>query len=461
MTIPYPFQRSGVRQVHRFGCRALLADEMGLGKSLSALLVMQRHPEMRPVVVICPAIVKYHWQREASVHVGMAAEVLDGTKAPKDRPLVRPEFVIINYDILWPWMKFLKWLKPELVIVDESQAIMSLHSKRTKGVLELCNPKKGRKVPYVVALSGTPLTNRPAELWPTLHLLRPDIYKNPYKFYHRHCSPKRMPWGWTFKGATRLKELHTNLLKTCLIRRRKEDVLEQLPPNQKIVQPIEITDRKQYEQAKNDFLKWLVESQGEEKASKAAKAERLVWKGYLLRLIGQLKVKSVLAWIDNFLETSDGKLIVFGIHKENVLHKIKEAYADNSVLITGDVSPPKRQILIDQFTQSKKHRLFIGNIVAGGVGWNGTVATDVAFAEFGWVPGALNQAGDRVSRIGQTKQTRSWYLVANDTLEVDLLALLSEKQKTISTVLDGKGKGDNFSVFDEFCQQLLAKEKRK
>ena len=90
MTIPYHFQRAGVRQVHKFGCRALIADEMGLGKTLSALLVMQRHPEMRPVIVICPAVVKFNWQREALVHVGMVAEVLEGTRPPKGKPLTSP-----------------------------------------------------------------------------------------------------------------------------------------------------------------------------------------------------------------------------------------------------------------------------------------------------------------------------------------------------------------------------------
>ena len=356
-------------------------------------------------------------------------------------------------------MAFLKRMKACMVIIDESQYLGSLRSKRTRAAQELINPKKGRKIPHVIALSGTPLTNRPAELWPTLNLIRPDLYRNPYRFYHRHCAPQRKPWGWEFKGATRLPELHQALVSQLMVRRTKKEVLDQLPSNQKIVVPLEISNRKEYEEAHDNFFSWLTATHGEEKASKAAKAERLVWKSYLLRLIGQLKLKSVLAWIDNFLATSDGKLILFGIHKENVLHKIKAHYPDNSVLITGDVSAQKRQAAIDVFSNSKKCRLFIGNIVAGGVGWNGTAAADVAFVEFGWVPGALNQASDRVNRIGQKEKTRTWYLVGNDTLETDLLKLLSLKQKTITSVLDGKGKGDSFGVFDEFCKSLLEKQK--
>lgn len=273
MTQPFPYQRKGVRKIHHFDGRALLADEMGLGKSLQSLLYMEES-QSYPAVIVCEAGLKFNWEREAKIHCNIRATVLEG-RQPSVKALRRTKLIIINYDILGDWLPLLRKLRPQLIILDECQMIKNRAAKRTKHVKKLCKIAQ-----RVLGLSGTPLTNRPAELWPILNILRPDLFNSFFSFGARYCQPQRRRWGWEYKGAVRLKELNTLLNTTCMIRRLKVDVLEQLPKQSRYVVPLEISNRKEYDKAVSDFLGWLLKKHVG-KAEKAAKAERLVKIGYI------------------------------------------------------------------------------------------------------------------------------------------------------------------------------------
>src|ERR1017187_3980456 len=115
MTIPYPFQIRSVEQIEEWDGIALLASEMGLGKTFMAYLYAKRNKHIRPIVIVCPASLKWNWEREAKIHCNMQAEVLEGRKPPRRRLLHPGNIFIINYDILPYWVKYLKTLKPKLV----------------------------------------------------------------------------------------------------------------------------------------------------------------------------------------------------------------------------------------------------------------------------------------------------------------------------------------------------------
>jgi SNF2 family DNA or RNA helicase len=198
---------------------------------------------------------------------------------------------------------------------------------------------------------------------------------------------------------------------------------------------LELPDRKEYDLAEKDFINWL-RRVSPEKARSAANAEYLVRRGYLHRLAGELKLKQCIEWVDNFLIQSDQKLILFGIHKK-VIKPIFEHYKERAVLVDGSVTGEDRQKAVDGFTNNKNKRLFVGNMVAAGVGWNGTAASDVVFVELTWTPGLHTQAEDRPHRIGQKLPVFCHYLVAENTVEEDLCALLQRKQNTVSSILDG------------------------
>ncbi len=160
MTKLYKYQEKAVRKIRHFKGRALLADEMGLGKTFEALQWLKENPKKRPVIVVCPASLKWVWETTASFYFGMRSEVLQGTKPSKIRLTKNCPFLIINYEILQHWLNHLEEIKPQVFILDEVHYIKNRRAKRTKAVKQLA-----KTIPCVLGVGGTPLLNRPSELW--------------------------------------------------------------------------------------------------------------------------------------------------------------------------------------------------------------------------------------------------------------------------------------------------------
>ncbi len=310
----------------------------------------------------------------------------------------------------------------------------------------------------IICLSGTPLTNYPSELWPTLHLLRPDIWAKFYTYARRYCSPELKPWGWEYRGADNLKQLHRKLNSLVMIRRTVKQVLKELPRQAKNVQWLPIIKRKEYDEAERDFLNWLAKK-SPYLAKRARKAARLVKMGYLKRLAAELKLPAVIEWVQNFLKQSKKKKLILFCYHRSFMEKLQEAFPD-ALMINGSVTGEKRHRIIDRFRRNKKKRLLLGQIKATCTGWNGTMAQDCAIVEFPWAPGVVEQACARINRIGQKKKTRAWFLIADGTIEEKICTLLMEKLKNIKAVLDGKKATNNLKIFDEL-EKELTKVKRK
>ncbi len=425
--------------------------------SAVSLLWAYRNPDIRPVIIVCPASLKWQWQSEARKHFGMRAEVLETRKPPTHGLISRHSILIINYDILAWWVPYLRELKAQLIIADEVHFASNRGAKRSKALRKLC---KG--VPHAVFLSGTPLTNRPSELFNALNILWPKEFPSFFDFGESYCAPELTPWGWQYKGAENLDDLHNRLISVGMIRKLKKDVLDQLPNKQRTVLPLDIDNRKEYDHAVKDFLGWL-RNKSIVKANRAKGAQKLVKIGYLKRLAGKLKFKSVVNWIEDFLAESDEKLIVFGMHHE-VLHPLHDKFPDLSVLIDGTITGKKRQQSVDLFLSKKRTRLMFGNIQAAGVGWSAKGITNTAFVELPWTPGALTQAEDRTHGIGrgsESKHSNYFYLVARNTIESRLCEVLQEKQMILDATLDGKSDGDtDLDIYDKLTSELLEDSRR-
>jgi SNF2 family DNA or RNA helicase len=298
-------------------------------------------------------------------------------------------------------------------------------------------------------MSGTPLTNRPVELWPVLNMIRPDLYPRFSTFAAEFCAPVHDErFGWQY-GVNRRKMpiLHRRLKKQLMIRRPKEVILPDLPSRRRIVVPVEIENRKAYREAWQDFADWVRLQRGMLNTTNAqAKLSTVI------SLTGRLKLKAIREWIDNWLEESDEKLIVFGVHHA-VLRPLHQHYR-GSVLVDGAVVGRKRQEAIDAFTRHPSTRLFFGNLMAAGVGWNGTAASATLTVELAWSPGVHSQADDRVHRIGAKEMVRNYYLVAHDTVEMKIVKTLHAKQDTLDTVLDGQRTRDALNLL-ELIESLL------
>lgn len=454
---PYPYQRQGVKLIEYFNGRALLADEMGLGKTLQALKYHRRnHKETVPAVVVCPATLKWNWEREALNAIGCRAEVLEGRQPRWSRLDVKHKLIVVNYDILPYWLDWFEELGPRAAFIDECQYIKNRSAQRTKAVKHLC-----RMCDHVVMMSGTPLLNSPSELFPALNILLPDVFPSFLPFAMDFCKPRRVHGRWDYGGAKNLDELHDLLDETCMIRRLKKDVLHQLPDKVRDVIPIQLDrkDAKEYAFAEKNFIRWVATTKGKGKANKARRAQAVVKVGYLKRLAAELKMKLIIQWIDDFLADSDGKLVVFGVHHK-VLQPLAERYKSKCVVVDGSVTGKKRQHAVDKFQSKASVRLFIGNLQAAGVGLTLTAASSVAFVELGWKPGEHTQGEDRIHRIGQTNAAMIYYLVARNTIEEDLCEIIQRKQRVIEQTLDGIGQGDDLDIFDLLIKKIEQREAR-
>lgn len=429
---PFRYQSECLEELEWFGGRALLALPPGLGKTMISLLHLARHPERLPAVVICPASVKWVWAEEARKWTDMEAEVLEGRNGrwTRSRPLT-----VLNYDILRHHLKSLRAAGFQTAILDECHYLADRRSRRTKASVALC---KG--VPSVLALSGTPATIKPAQMFSVLRVLKPRDWPNRWKFLQRYCDPKLTHWGWQFQGASHVEELHDKLLWSCMIRRDKREVLPDLPPKLRQIVRLPLSDPDEYQRANEHFLAWLAGLDGEQ-ARRAAKVEALAKVGYLLRLSASLKLPATIGWLTDWLESCDEKIVVFAVHREIVNKLMHQLAQYRPVKIDGSVTGAKRRRIVEAFQSDPSIRVLIGNVKAAGVGITLTAARTVAFAELTWSPPDLIQAEDRCHRIGTTETVWIHYLSAEGTIEQRLCRVLHRRQRDLTGVLDG-GRGD-------------------
>jgi len=245
------------------------------------------------------------------------------------------------------------------------------------------------------------------------------------------------------------------------VRRRKEDVLKELPTKRRVPVVLPISNRKEYEETLSSFINWirdrmerdrkfqekLQKAKSEEERerlreqylknvnSKAENVEQLTRIEALKQICVKGKMTAAIEWIRSFIEQEE-KLVIFATH-HHVIDQLYEEFKDVAVKLVGGSNQQQRQEAIDRFQNDSNVKLFIGNIKAAGVGITLTAASNVAFLEFGWTPSEHDQAEDRVHRIGQDESVTAWYLVADGTIDEEILALIDEKRKNVTAATDG------------------------
>jgi len=445
---PYPYQFKGIYGIEKTHGRALVADDMGLGKSLQALGWTALYPERRPVLIICPATLKFNWQNEITTHLSKDSIMLSGKKPYK---FPKHEYVIINYDILDAWVpEILKHIKPRIVICDEFHFCKNRKAKRTKATIKL-----SKKVPHFIGLTGTPIDNRPVELFPQLSAIDKDLFPSFWDFGLTYCGAENKFGRWEFKGASKTKQLHAILAEKVMIRRKKSEVLTELPDKTRSVVPLSIC-MKEYNKAEVDLIGWL-KKVDPLKAARAKNAEALAKIGYLKRLAAKGKVKEVIKWVQNFLETTDEKIILFAIHHE-VLDALRDAFGPEAVMLTGKTSAAGRRDAVERFQNDPKIRIFIGGLKAAGVGLTLTAASTVAKVELGWTPAEHLQAEDRAHRIGQKNAVNCYYFLAQGTIEEPICDMIQKKQHVIEQVLDGREEVQDWNVYENLVKSLQGRK---
>ena len=420
-----PFQNEGCKFVERKNGRALIGDDMGLGKTIQSLAYLQRHPELRPALIVCPAGLKLNWLEEAKIWFDGDVQILN-----RKNPTLGPDLNICSYATAVKYRD--QWLSAnalKIMIMDEAHSIKDISTKRTKAIKELSN-----WVPQVVGLTGTPMVNRPGELFPILNVIRPDLFPSWPLFMKIYGVSFRGKWK---KGPKARPDLLRQDLQAVMIRRMKKDVLPELPDKARYVVRFELNNPFEYEEAKLDIVQWIRENEGPEKAVSAARASAIVKIEKLKQIALRGKLTSAVDWIQDFIDSGQ-KLVVFATHND-VISYLKLQFGECAVTLSGKNTLKQRQEAVRKFQTDPSCTLFLANLKAGGVGYNLTAASNTAFIEIGWTPGEHDQAEDRPNRIGQTaNKVAAWYLIADNTIERWLAEIIDEKRTQIKEVLDGK-----------------------
>lgn len=430
----YDFQKYAVKMMDKRE-KGLIADEMGAGKTVEVLAHLYNRPERRPVLVVVPSSVKINWKREITKWTESKEEDIEVLRGYEGDIDASKSWYVINYAILPKRIDSIKELDYEAVIFDESHYIKNHEAQRTKASLELADDTE-----HVYALSGTPMPNRPIELWTQLQSLKPEEedfkslwgYNGSPSFAKKYCNAKQTKWGWDVNGASNLDELYRKLRENVMVRRKKEDVLDELPEKRRITVPLDITNKKEYNEAVKNFRGWMKDKEPNNTDWK--NAEHLAKIEKLKQLAVEGKKENMFDWLDDMVEQTE-KLVIFA-HHTDMQNEIYERYKDISVKITGGMSGDSRQETVDEFTDGEAE-VCVVSLIAGGEGINLQVADRLVFTEVNWTPKEHNQAEDRIHRINQENRCDVYYLLADGTIEESIFNLINEKQKSIDEAIDG------------------------
>lgn len=354
----------------------------------------------------------------------------------------------------------------DLVAIDEAHFLKNLDSQRSKAVLGDRLKKKpgladlGKKR---IFMTGTPIPNRPIEIWPILSALAPDEFGSFKHFAIRYCDGHEEMVSETkkvfkFDGASNLEELQERLRSTCMIRRLKNDVLKELPPKRRQVISLPPTEEakrliaQELEEWERKFGEDLAMVQtamdiAEESNDKSAYNGAVDKLQYIQRIafiemaaarkrVAVVKVPSVISHVKAMREEGVKKIILFAHHHE-VIEALYAKFKKVAVVAYGKTSDRAKNAAVEAFQDKNSGvEIFVAGLTAVGVGITLTASSHVVFAELDWTPGNVNQAEDRAHRIGQENSVLVQHLVLDGSLDARMAQMIVEKQEIADRALD-------------------------
>ena len=415
--------------------RALLADDMGLGKTRQSIIAMIEAEPEGPYLVVCPASVKHNWAREIQVVLPITEPAIVG---PGTLPTTDfTGWVIINYELLGKHLEKLLVFEWKGVVFDEAHYLKNYQSQRSRNAAKLV--KGLQRQPIVHALTGTPMTNRPRDLFPILQLVNHPLGKSFLSFAKRYCDAYQGDFGLVADGASNIEEL-TVQLHGVMLRRTKNEVLD-LPPKVRTWLDVELHPYavQHFNNAVREFLTKFDAPELVEGAPDAPEnVERRQAVGRLTtarRKLAFAKCRHTIKFVENALEQGE-KVIIFTTFL-NTLQRFSKHFGDRAVSVSGEVPAAQRQECIDQFQNSDDVRIFIANMHVAGVGINLTAARQVVFNDLDWVPANHWQAEDRAYRIGQTGTVNVTYMIARGTVDEFVKTVLETKAALMEALVEG------------------------
>ncbi len=440
----YPYQADGALFAVRAG-RCLIGDEMGLGKTIQAIAAAElfaRHFGAERVLVVCPTSLKHQWQREIARFTGRPSQVISGLRAAREAQYAQQFFCkITNYDVLSKDLDLIGRWSPDVLIVDEAQRVKNWNTVAARALKRI-------ETPYAIVLTGTPLENRLEELVSIVQFV--DRYRlgPTWRLRHEHQTVDEAGRVIGYRGLDRIGKT----LEPVLLRRRKAEVLSQLPPRMDKTLFVAMTEEQMRHHEENAEIvdrivsRWrktgFLSDADQRRLTCALQNMRMSCNStYLLdkRTDHGAKADELVTILEELFERPEAKAVIFSswiATHELIIRRLKRKRWGH-VLFHGSVPGTQRGALVDRFREDPGCRVFLSTD-AGGVGLNlQDAASTIINMDLPWNPAVLEQRIGRVHRLGQSHGVNVVNFVAEGTIEQRMLSLLAFKKSLFAGVLDG------------------------
>ena len=463
-----PYQRDGLAWLDALGAAGLggiLADDMGLGKTVQVLAHIlgekQRGRLEQPALVVAPTSLVGNWQSEAARFApALRVLVIHGAaRADRYDEIAAHDLVITTYPLLPRDREQLLGQRFALLVLDEAQAIKNANSQAARVVREIPATRR-------LAMTGTPLENHLGELWAQFDAVEPGLLGSQREFTKLYRTPIE-------KHADTDRQQRLNRrIGPLLLRRRKDDVLTDLPAKTEIVRTLELEgdQRALYETlrlAQHERVQQAVRDRGLAqsgiivldallKLRQACCDPRLVKLDSARKITASAKLDALLELLDGLLD--EGRRVLLFSQFTEMLGLIEAALEQRGIAfqtLTGQTPAQQRSALVARF-QAGKVPVFLISLKAGGVGLNLTAADTVIHYDPWWNPAAEAQATDRAHRIGQDKPVFVYRLICAGTVEQKIQAMQSRKAELARAVLEGGGATTQLRFDETDLAELFA-----
>jgi superfamily II DNA or RNA helicase len=442
----YPYQREGALFALRAG-RCLIGDDMGLGKTVQALAAAELMAQLfriGKVLIIAPTSLKYQWKGEIDLFTKRKATVIEGFNRQR-RALYEDDafYKLVNYELVWRDLEFIRQWSPDLIILDEAQRIKNWKTRTAKYIKQL-------ESSFAIVLTGTPIENRIEELHSIMEFIDRHRFGPLYRFVDTH---RILDDGGKVIGYRDL-ELVRQSLEGIMIRRKKDDVLKQLPGrvDKHFFVPMTKEQREIHDEnyeivvrivAKWRRYKFLSEADHRRMQIALSMMRMAADNTYLVdkKTVHGPKIDELTTLLQEVVIEGGEKVVIFSqwLRMTELVERGLQANGIAYVHLNGMVPSKNRKDLMTRFKDDPECMVFLSTD-AGGVGLNLQSGSVVINMDIPWNPAVLEQRIGRVHRLGQRRMVRVVNFVTKASIEERILDLLKFKKSLFVGALDEGGQ---------------------
>ena len=446
------YQSDGFQWMTRmtgWGAGVCLADDMGLGKTVQTIAFMLNTAKGGPALVAAPASVVLNWRRELERFAPTLNVVVLNSATDRHAAIdtaTAGDVVLTTYGLFVTEAEDLAKKQWNTICLDEAHVIKNRETKTSAAVMKLQAQNR-------IILTGTPVQNHLGELWNLYQFINPGLLGSYDQFQKKYIYPIEMQ-----QNKERSKQLK-RIVQPFILRRTKQEVIEELPDKTEITMPVELTDDELavYEVIRRRAKKLLEDEQGGAvsvntlaeitRLRQAACAAQLAEKGCQ----GECsKINTLLSLLEEIV--GGGNAVLVFSQFTSFLSIVREALDKHQLVndylyLDGTVTMKKREEMVQSF-QKGEHPVFLISLKAGGLGLNLTGANYVIHLDPWWNPAIEQQATDRAYRIGQRQNVTVYHLISQHTIEEKILRLHETKRNLADAMLEGTSESHKLTGKD-------------